>query len=98
LLYPVLGDTYELGDANPFIETYQYLINMSIGGNYEAGLFDNDFKTMVELYQQANSLTVNGRLDEPTILALVDFYKTESLKQALDNQLAAALLYAGGLN
>lgn len=98
LLYPVLGDTYALGDANPYIETYQYIIHMSIGGNYEAGLFDADFKNMVELYQQANSLTVNGKLDEPTILSLVNVYKTESLKQELDNQLAAALLYAGGLN
>ena len=98
LLYPVLSDVYRLGDASPYIETYQYLIGLSVAGSYEAGLFDNDFKVMVETYQFMNGLAISGELDKETILSLVDLYKTESLKQEQDHQLSAAILYARGLN
>lgn len=75
LLYPSLVKEYKKGEVSPYIGIYQYLINLSVEGDYILDLFDENFEQMVLAYQEANNITPTGILDVNTQKQLIILYK-----------------------
>ncbi len=93
LLYPALLKEYSKGESNEYIYVYQYLISLSVEGTYIPKYFDENFELMVLEYQSLNDLEQTGKLDVPTMMLLIDLYRSMRKDQATDNLLTEAIYY-----
>ncbi len=97
LSYPYLEKEYSLGEANLAIATFQYIVARSISYVYEPGLFDLAFQGALLEYQELNSLTQSGKLDEETLIFLIKEYRNLIKDSTNDNLLNQAVIYSQGL-
>lgn len=93
LPYPALIKEYQKGESNPYIYVYQFLISQSVNGKYRPNYFDDNFEQMVLTYQEENDLDTTGILDVPTMMNLIDLYRSMMKDQAHDDMLNAAVNY-----
>lgn len=89
----LIAITYQIGEANLEIYTYQYLLNMLKPFNYEKGLFDDSTKLRVEEFQAESFLEVTGILDVETQMLLIDYYRSLIKDKSYDNQLNSLISY-----
>lgn len=85
--------TYQKGEANLQIYTYQYLLNMLNPFAIEVGLFDQTMEDSIKQFQSLNSLEETGILDVPTQMLLIDYYRSLIKNSNYDNQLNSLIYY-----
>lgn len=93
LVYPVLKKEYTKGEINPYIGVYQFLVNLTVEGDYIPNFFNEDFMVMLKEYQRNNNLSQTGILDEATQKSLIIDYKEIKKTQTYDNILLETIKY-----
>ncbi len=85
--YPALLEEYQLGDENSIIETFQYLVSKSTNYLNVNKEFTVEFEDALKIYQAANNLLVDGKLNLETQMHLIDYYRTLIKDSSNDEQL-----------
>lgn len=91
LIEPTLTKEYKKGESSPYIGVYQYLINLTVTGDFIPNYFDDNFENMIKIYQNNNSLIESGILDEETLISLIIYYKEIKKDKSYDDLLNEAL-------
>lgn len=93
IVQPVLKEEYKIGQVSSYIGVYQYLVSLTVAGNYIPTFLNEEFSLMIKEYQRNNDLPETGILDEETQKSLIIDYAEIKNAGLYDTLLDEALEY-----